>query len=346
LLTTSLTTTDSTTTVNSTRATGTTGNDTVLLPFAVSIGTIDLLAGSDKLTLSSDGNNTLIVRNVETVIGGAGNDTITLGTALGAGLVDLGGGIDSLTLSSAGNNLLTVLNAETIFGGAFNDTITLGSAASGIVVDLKGGLDTLTLSSVGINSLTVSNAETIIGGFASDTIKLGAPLLSGNIDLGGADDKLIVALSSNNSGWGTLNGGANMNNDLSILSNHGDTFAFNGSLDLTMVPNTGAGSMSGIETLSMQDALGGPGNSFLKLNSGDVIALGTGIFSPAGGTLASKDALRIDGDSGDTVDLTGGGWTPQTATNLPSGYDLYVHTTSGHEDAYALVQHLISVFFV
>ena len=103
-------------------------------------------------------------------------------------------------------------------------------------------------------------------------------------------------------------GGANANNDLSVASNQGDTVAFAGSLDLTLVANSSTGSMTGIETLSMQDALtGGPGHDSLKLNSGDIIALGTGTFDPAG-SLSSQHAVRIDGD---TERLTG--------TGIPAG---------------------------
>ena len=112
--------------------------------------------------------------------------------------------------------------------------------------------------------------------------------------------------------------------------------------------NTGTGSITGIETLSMADVFGGAGNDSLKVNSADIIALGTGTFDPAGagavGALTSQHAVRIDGDSGDTLNLSGGGWSLQTGvSNAPSGYDVYVHLTSGHEDAYALVQHLIGV---
>jgi hypothetical protein len=67
-----------------------------------------------------------------------------------------------------------------------------------------------------------------------------------------------------------------------------------------------------------------------------VIALGTGTF-------ASKDAVRIDGDLGDKLNLTGGNWSLQEASGTPSGYSLYVHTASGQGDAYALVQQQITV---
>jgi hypothetical protein len=150
---------------------------------------------------------------------------------------------------------------------------------------------------------------------------------------------------SGNAGWGTLVGGANANNDLSLATTHGDTFAFNGTLNLTSVANTGTGSITGIETLSMADVLGGPSNSpdSLTLNSGDVIALGTGTFDPDGsGPLAPHHAVRIDGDSGDSLNFADLGWSHPTATT-PPGYVLYVHTTSGTVDAYALVQQAIGV---
>jgi len=69
-------------------------------------------------------------------------------------------------------------------------------------------------------------------------------------------------------------------------------------------------------------------------------------FEPGspGGTLGQHDAIKVDGDSGDTLNLTGGNWTAQAASNTPAGYTLYVHDTGGsNEDAYVLVQTVITV---
>ncbi|NTW37481.1 MAG: hypothetical protein HGB17_15475, partial [Syntrophobacteraceae bacterium] len=87
--------------------------DTVTLGLAQTSGTINLNAGADTLILSSAGNNTLTLSNVETVTGGSLDDQITLASAVTAGVVTLGAGTDTLTLAN-GTNSVTVSNAETI----------------------------------------------------------------------------------------------------------------------------------------------------------------------------------------------------------------------------------------
>jgi hypothetical protein len=109
----------------------------------------------------------------------------------------------------------------------------------------------------------------------------------------------------------------------------------------------------------MTEAQGGSGDStdILTLNASDVIDLGTGHFNPSGsfdptgpvnfGTLDDKDAIKVDGEAGDTVNLSGGGWFnagAATSHGGPTGYNLYVHDAgSGNEDAYVLVQTVVAV---
>ncbi|HTO65516.1 MAG TPA: hypothetical protein VMM15_30170, partial [Bradyrhizobium sp.] len=89
----------------------------------------------------------------------------------------------------------------------------------------------------------------------------------------------------------------------------------------------------------------------LTLNASDVIDMGTGHINPTGsfgavGTLADKDAVRVDGDgASDAVNLSGGGWTQVTGSHgAPAGYNLYVHDSGGgNEDAYVLVQATLTV---
>jgi hypothetical protein len=65
------------------------------------------------------------------------------------------------------------------------------------------------------------------------------------------------------------------------------------------------------------------------------------------GTLGDRDAIKVDGDAGDTVNLSGGGWFNAGAANTqggPNGYNLYVHDGGGgNEDAYVLVQTVVAV---
>jgi hypothetical protein len=96
------------------------------------------------------------------------------------------------------------------------------------------------------------------------------------------------------------------------------------------------------------------GAGTLTLDASDVISMGSGVFDPIGGfggfgDLSSKDAIKVDGDVGDTLNLSGSGtWTQVTSgvSNIPTGYDLYVHDTGGAadaENAYVLVQATMTV---
>jgi hypothetical protein len=109
----------------------------------------------------------------------------------------------------------------------------------------------------------------------------------------------------------------------------------------------------------MTEAQGGSGDATdtLTLNASDVIDLGTGHFNPSGsfnpagptdfGTLDDKAAIKVDGEAGDTLNLSGGGWFNAGASpdhGAPAGYTLYVHDAGGgSEDAYVLVQTVVAV---
>ena len=153
-----------------------------------------------------------------------------------------------------------------------------------------------------------------------------------------------------NTGFGSIHGGTNTQNDLAGASNRGDVLAFDGTLDLTSLSH---GKVASIETLSMKDGEGGGShpNDTLTLNAADLLDLGSGHFDPTGstpslGTLPSKPTARIDGDGpADTVNLTGGGWSAVAGNHdAPAGYALYAHDGGGgHADSYALIQATLTV---
>jgi hypothetical protein len=96
----------------------------------------------------------------------------------------------------------------------------------------------------------------------------------------------------------------------------------------------------------MTEAQGGSGDSTdtLTLNVSDVIDLGTGHFNPDAANRGDQAAIKVDGEAGDTLNLTGGNWAVQANGNTPAGYTLYVHDTGGsNEDAYVLVQTTVAV---
>src|SRR5690606_5451954 len=107
----------------------------------------------------------------------------------------------------------------------------------------------------------------------------------------------------------------------------------------------------GIETISMQEGDGSVGTAIdeLTLSAADVIDIGTGAFDPTGaGQFGSRHAIRVDGDAGDELNLTGDGvWTQISPSDAPAGYNVWVHSTTGtpseSEDAYVLVSTSVTV---
>ena len=142
-----------------------------------------------------------------------------------------------------------------------------------------------------------------------------------------------------NAGFGVVSGGTESSHNLA--RSRGDILDFSGTLDLTQ--HDIADRISGIETVSMRN---GHGGDTLTLNAADVLDLGDGTFAPrhsgGGSGAAGGGAVRVDGNCGDRLDLTGGGWAEVAAKNAPCHYDVYVDHTS-HGNAYVLVQDHVSV---
>ena len=103
---------------------------------------------------------------------------------------------------------------------------------------------------------------------------------------------------------------------------------------------------------------GSAGNSTITLDITDVLDLAVtgkaqpgGTAQPDGSIFDSRDAIRIDGTSGDVVNLgpDPGTWLVATgATGVPDGYTAYSHVTSGlipsaNEDAYLFVMTGVAV---
>ena len=154
---------------------------------------VDLGAGSNKLTLANTGNAGT-VSDVATLIGGTGSDSVTFGGSLVNGSVDLGTGNDTLTLANFTNSV-TVANTETVHGGSGNDTIVLQGSVAATVIG-GGGMNFITGNSAADrfvfdqnssgNTTTVMNFNAAKG----DTIALdttgSSTLASNSYNLGGA----------------------------------------------------------------------------------------------------------------------------------------------------------------
>jgi Ca2+-binding RTX toxin-like protein len=176
-------------------------------------------------------------------------------------------------------------------------------------------------------------ADYLYGGSGKDTI------LVGNADhaFGGAGNDLMHLLD--NTAFAEIDGGSQQCRN--VGRNAGDILQFDGDLDLT-APGLSE-RITGIETLSMNDDKGGDS---LVLSAQDVLDLGSGTFDPRLGchdALGKGDALRIDGDQGDELTLSGN-WTALDPKNGPDDFDVFAcHAPTGDGNVYVLVQEDIAV---
>lgn len=297
-----------------------------VLPMAALLGNDGDVDG-DKLTvtgLSLDGGTFVTDASDGTVDG-----VIHLSTSLGALAVDTAGG----TISFASNATVGIATFfYQVSDGALSErghvTVqTLATGSAGNLVDLNPpALDADEQSFSYIDGK--AGNDTLVGSAGTDVL------------LGGNDIDLIRVGSLGND---SVDGGSNgLVNDIGSTRRL-DILAFDGDLDLTVLPQN---RIVDIETMSMVDSLGGAGADSLTLDAQDVIDLGRGTFDPFGATYNGADAIRVDGEAGDTLTLAGGGWSSTGAINVPAGYSLYVHDTSGvgtAEDAYVLVQSVVTV---
>ncbi len=336
------------------------------------LGTEDLLATGNALANVIQGNKGANLidggAGADTLTGGAGNDTFILkagqdngdvigdftgnGTAAGDTL-KFDGYTSAATLTHLSGNQWQVAD------GSHVDTFTInGAMSAGDYSFVNGGSapppppPPPPVGGGGLTLTGTSGADNLVGGAGNDQLSglggndtltggSGADTLSG-----GSGNDLIVL--QGNIILGLADGGAHSGNTL--FTSRGDVLAFDNLLDLTSLANS---KTAGIETLSMIDREGGGShaNDTLTLSASDVIDLGTGHVNPSGsfgafGSLADKDAVRVDGDgASDTVNLNGGGWTQVTGSHgAPAGYNLYVHDSGGgNEDAYVLVQATLTV---
>ena len=238
-------------------------NDVVTLGTTMNVGTVDLGAGTDSLTLAN-GSNNLTISNVETITGGTGDDTVILGAAQITGTIDLGIGNDKLILAN-GTNTLTVNNVEAIFGGSAVDTITIGATPASYAVDLGAGDDLLKLNSSAFVSAT------ILGGAGSDAIQF---MTAGTIlDSAFTNVSSVETLTLAN-GVNSVTVGSAASADVGGI---GNTLTINGAASTTLTVN-------GSAMTANLTVVGGAGNDTITGGSGnDTITGGAGADSLAGG---------------------------------------------------------------
>ena len=255
----------------------------------------------------------------------------------------------------------------------------IGSAVGNLDITVTGSVSDLSDASLGIipGSVTITDNDTDGGSFvytASDGIETDTATVSVEIDVGPMagdnNDEILVGTSAaetieggggNNiliggggadtliggtgedvfvyaAGVSSINGGAGQV-DLRAADKRGDVLSVEGTVDFTSLDDV----FDDIETISMLAKDGSNGNSTITLDIADVLDFADSGFV-AFAANNSKQAIRIDGTSGDVVNLGPDPGTWLLATGAPDGYTAYSHVNSGSlDDAYLFIQTGITV---
>ena len=302
---------------------------TETFPYTIVDGDGSSAGASLQITVTDAGSN-VVTPHIH--IGTNGNDALDDSALTVDDIMSGGLGADTLTGGTANDHIQGGTGNDLLTGGAGSDIMIGGQASAD---GIAGGNDTLDGG---------AGSDQLFGGDGDDKLFAGA----GDRAEGNAGNDLLVL--QDNVDIARVSGGSNPQNSLAAAGNRGDVLAFDGTLDLTALT---PGKIAGIETLSMKDSEGGSShpNDAVTLNAGDVLELGSGRFDPTGsapglGALPAAATAKIDGDGpGDSVNLTGGGWSSVSGEHgAPAGYALYAHGSGGGTaDAYALVQATLTV---
>jgi Ca2+-binding RTX toxin-like protein len=285
--------------------------DTASSTITVTITPPTLVTGSAPFD-ATDGNNFIIGDDANNTINAHGGiDSVQGG--FGNDLVDGGAGNDALYGQEG---------KDTLNGGEGNDSLFGGNLAD----VLNGG--------TGIDALA--------GGQGNDVLD-GGDDADSDILSGGAGEDTLIWRSADD----VYGGGADLFN--AKTGKAGDVLDASGatSIDFTTIDD---GKIEDVETIRMN---GGAGTA-ITINASDVVTdFEAGALNPdgagPGGNYGLGPVLRVDGDAGDSLNLTGGDWSVATGSSgTPAGYTLYVHESGGGlpgaaEDAYVLVQNAVSV---
>jgi Ca2+-binding RTX toxin-like protein len=290
------------------------------------------------------------------ITGGTGNDT--LNGAVGNDAINGGAGDDTLN-GGTGNDAMT--------GGAGNDVYTIDSLADTAIEAVDGGTDEVRSSialttafaevedytfqlSAGVTFTGNDLDNKITGGIGNDVFNAGGghDVVSG----GGGDDTL-----NGGDGTDTLNGGTGNDN---LSGGIGNDILDGGDNNDTLSAGTGLDKLSGgngndllvIEDLSFLLAAGGAGEDTIQFKGSgfsiDLAAFQDGRISDieridlaqsgadnllltqtaVHNASSSSEQLIVDGNSGDTVTLTGGFKLTGSQTVGGETYDLYTSAGS------------------
>jgi len=263
--------------------------------------TFDLNGGSDTITVASGAT----VEHSQ-LITGDNVDTLNInGTVSGDTHVDLGNGADTLNIGNGGVVSASDIHMD-VGGQGHNNTVNIANNATiKDWADIKGGQgnDTITAG----DNLTLANSAGIHGdwgnngsaenkaGDGNDIITIGNNLtMSGGsiISGGGGDDTIPIGKNANIQDTSKIDGGSGFDT-LKVADN---------SIDFSHVKN--------IERLDMANGE----KTILTLTASNV----QDILRDS-----NENKLKIDGDSNDELNLSGGGWSKGTSNGT------YTPFTSG-----------------
>ncbi|WP_234461617.1 beta strand repeat-containing protein [Stutzerimonas stutzeri] len=261
-------------------------------------GDDQILAGDGDDTVDGGSGNDAIDAGSgnDSVSGGDGSDSITAGS--GNDTVDGGSGNDAINAGDGDDNVNAGIGDDSVVGGAGNDTLDGSSGVDTIDYSAETDAVTVNLTSgnatgTGSGNDTLQNFENILGGAGNDT-------LTGNdaanrVDGGAGSDSISTGAGND---WirfdadDTLVDGGSGNDTLAIATTD--------PVDFSAIDNN---RFIGIEEIDLT----GNGVQHITLGAADVLDLSD-----------TTDTLKIHGDAGDKLTLTGN-WT--NAGTQPVSYN-------------------------
>jgi hypothetical protein len=227
------------------------------------------------------------------------------------------------TSTAGGDYYIEVMGQTSHTTGHYNVTVNIDSpsATDGSYHYQGDG----TQSSATVHNQNVDGGHWTVQGTDADEILVGDASHHNTLNGGGGDDWIMYHSGDQ------ANGGTSSHSDLggSYLGDVLDISEQSGAVDVHSAINSHQ--ISNIDTISMT----GGGNQAISLNISDVINLGTGTFSPNGSS--THDAVRVEGDKGDTLTLNNGSgndhgeWVNVTSqvNNAPAGHQVYAYDSNG-----------------
>lgn len=267
----------------------------------------------EQLVAEGGTSNLNLTGNIfaNSLFGNDGNNSLNGGTGSSADTLDGGEGDDTLDGGAGG--------VDSLIGGLGNDTYILASTGADIVNEgVDGGTDILLLSNTSATYTIEVNVENLTLTGATATVVTGNTL--SNLITGNGAGNQFSGLDGND----TLDGGAG--NDTLVGGNGDDIFIVDAGTD-QVSDSSGSDTLKfGSDALSLNlDAISD--SQFTGIDRVDMTGMGANILTLAAAEVtalgAASNVLLVNGEAGDTVNLTGVWLTPTTEVIGPVTYNVY-----------------------